>query len=109
MNYWLVKSEPETYSWAAFLKEGKTAWTGVRNFAARLKDGKFSAGAQSKMAGRIAQAVDDFDAGKTVIRQPGDDPVGGDFLTDPQGQGRPAEHVAGLEVVDQDHTRLPAG
>ena len=36
MNYWLVKSEPETYSWAAFLKEGKTAWTGVRNFAARL-------------------------------------------------------------------------
>lgn len=35
MNYWLVKSEPETYSWTQFLKEGKTAWTGVRNFAAR--------------------------------------------------------------------------
>ena len=35
MNYWLVKSEPETYSWAQFLKGGKTAWTGVRNFAAR--------------------------------------------------------------------------
>jgi len=36
MNYWLVKSEPETYSWAMFAKDGKTAWTGVRNFAARL-------------------------------------------------------------------------
>jgi predicted RNA-binding protein with PUA-like domain len=36
MNYWLVKSEPETYSWATFVKDGKTAWTGVRNFAARL-------------------------------------------------------------------------
>jgi predicted RNA-binding protein with PUA-like domain len=36
MNYWLVKSEPETYSWTAFLMDGKTAWTGVRNFAARL-------------------------------------------------------------------------
>src|SRR5450432_4252769 len=36
MNYWLVKSEPETYSWIMFLKDGKTAWTGVRNFAARL-------------------------------------------------------------------------
>ena len=36
MNYWLVKSEPETYSWAMFAKVGKTAWTGVRNFAARL-------------------------------------------------------------------------
>lgn len=36
MKYWLVKSEPETYSWANFVKDGKTAWTGVRNFAARL-------------------------------------------------------------------------
>lgn len=36
MNYWLVKSEPDAYSWATFVKDGKTAWTGVRNFAARL-------------------------------------------------------------------------
>jgi len=36
MNYWLVKSEPEAYAWATFVKDGKTAWTGVRNFAARL-------------------------------------------------------------------------
>ncbi len=36
MNCWLVKSEPETYSWAMLVKEGRTAWTGVRNFAARL-------------------------------------------------------------------------
>jgi predicted RNA-binding protein with PUA-like domain len=35
MNYWLVKSEPEAYSWSQFAKEGRTAWTGVRNFAAR--------------------------------------------------------------------------
>ena len=35
VNYWLVKSEPEAYSWSTFLNEGKTAWTGVRNFAAR--------------------------------------------------------------------------
>jgi predicted RNA-binding protein with PUA-like domain len=36
MNYWLVKSEPETYSWERFEKEKKTTWDGVRNFAARL-------------------------------------------------------------------------
>ncbi|HXC36023.1 MAG TPA: EVE domain-containing protein [Candidatus Acidoferrales bacterium] len=36
MNYWLVKSEPGAYAWSQFLKEGRTAWTGVRNFAARL-------------------------------------------------------------------------
>jgi predicted RNA-binding protein with PUA-like domain len=35
MNYWLVKSEPEAYSWAQFVKDRGTAWTGVRNFAAR--------------------------------------------------------------------------
>jgi predicted RNA-binding protein with PUA-like domain len=36
MNYWLVKSEPDAYAWSTFVKDGKTAWTGVRNFAARL-------------------------------------------------------------------------
>ena len=35
MNYWLVKSEPETFSWADLVKDGRTAWTGVRNFQAR--------------------------------------------------------------------------
>ena len=36
MNYWLVKSEPAAYAWANFVKDGGTAWTGVRNFTARL-------------------------------------------------------------------------
>jgi predicted RNA-binding protein with PUA-like domain len=36
MNFWLVKSEPEAYAWSQLFKDGKTAWTGVRNFAARL-------------------------------------------------------------------------
>jgi predicted RNA-binding protein with PUA-like domain len=35
MNYWLIKQEPETYSWADLVKEKNTAWTGVRNFQAR--------------------------------------------------------------------------
>ena len=34
-NYWLVKSEPAAYSWATFVKDGRAAWTGVRNFQAR--------------------------------------------------------------------------
>src|SRR2546423_14254852 len=34
-NYWLVKSEPESYSWDSLVKERKTSWTGVRNFTAR--------------------------------------------------------------------------
>ncbi len=35
MNHWLVKSEPESYSWQDFVKEGRAAWTGVRNYQAR--------------------------------------------------------------------------
>jgi predicted RNA-binding protein with PUA-like domain len=36
MNYWLVKSEPSVYGWDTFVKEKQTAWTGVRNYAARI-------------------------------------------------------------------------
>ena len=35
-QYWLVKSEPDAYSWDEFVRDGRTAWTGVRNYAARL-------------------------------------------------------------------------
>jgi predicted RNA-binding protein with PUA-like domain len=35
-QYWLVKSEPDTYSWDQFVRDGRTDWTGVRNNAARL-------------------------------------------------------------------------
>lgn len=34
MAYWLVKSEPETWSWAQQAKAGKTNWDGVRNHQA---------------------------------------------------------------------------
>jgi predicted RNA-binding protein with PUA-like domain len=45
-NFWLVKQEPEAYSWQTFLKDGRTVWTGVRNFQARnnlraMKKGDF--------------------------------------------------------------------
>ena len=35
MNYWLIKSEPFKYSWEQFLKDKRTFWDGVRNYAAR--------------------------------------------------------------------------
>jgi predicted RNA-binding protein with PUA-like domain len=34
-NYWMVKQEPETYSWDDFVSDGETDWTGVRNYQAR--------------------------------------------------------------------------
>lgn len=42
MAYWLIKSEPFKYSWDQFVKDKKTYWDGVRNYAARnnLRDMK---------------------------------------------------------------------
>ena len=36
MAYWLMKSEPESYSWQDLVRDGGTEWDGVRNNAARL-------------------------------------------------------------------------
>ncbi|HET7178114.1 MAG TPA: EVE domain-containing protein [Chryseosolibacter sp.] len=35
MNYWLVKTEPDSYSWSDLVRDKKTVWDGVRNFQAR--------------------------------------------------------------------------
>jgi predicted RNA-binding protein with PUA-like domain len=34
MHYWLLKSEPSAYSWDQLVKDGRTNWSGVRNFQA---------------------------------------------------------------------------
>ena len=35
LNYWLVKSEPDTYGWTQFAEQGRAVWDGVRNYQAR--------------------------------------------------------------------------
>lgn len=35
MNYWLVKTEPSTYSWDDLVRDKKAVWDGVRNYQAR--------------------------------------------------------------------------
>ena len=35
INYWLLKSEPSTWSWDDQVKEGASMWDGVRNYQAR--------------------------------------------------------------------------
>ncbi|HEX7874502.1 MAG TPA: EVE domain-containing protein [Sphingobium sp.] len=36
MNYWLMKSEPDAFSWADLVAKGQAEWDGVRNHAAQL-------------------------------------------------------------------------
>ncbi len=35
MNHWLLKTEPECYSWSDMERDGKTFWDGIHNFQAR--------------------------------------------------------------------------
>ena len=35
MNYWLLKTEPDTFSWDDLVRDKKAGWDGVRNFQAR--------------------------------------------------------------------------
>ena len=45
-QYWLGKQEPTAYSWDQFVADGKTDWTGVRNFQARNNLRSMKAGDQ---------------------------------------------------------------
>ena len=45
-SYWLVKQEPSDYSWADFVRERGTHWTGVRNYTARNNLRRMSKGDQ---------------------------------------------------------------
>jgi len=47
MAYWLMKSEPGTYSWDDLVRDGGTMWDGVRNNAARLHLRAMKAGDQA--------------------------------------------------------------
>ena len=67
-QFWLVKQEPNEYSFADLVKDGKTDWTGVRNFQARnnlraMKTGDkvfyYHTGAEKKVVG-IAEVSKEF-------------------------------------------------
>lgn len=69
MNYWLVKQEPESYSFDALTKDGQTDWTGVRNFQARnnlraMKQGDkvlyYHTGAEKSVAGIAEVSREEF-------------------------------------------------
>lgn len=68
MNYWMVKSEPEAYSFSWLVADKKTIWDGVRNFQARnnLKEMKkgdwvlyYHSGKEKQVVG-IAEVLEEF-------------------------------------------------
>ena len=47
MKYWLLKSEPNTWSWDNQVREGASMWDGVRNYQARNNLKKMKKGDQA--------------------------------------------------------------
>jgi predicted RNA-binding protein with PUA-like domain len=72
-QYWLIKSEPSVYAYAQLERDGRTAWTGVRNFEARnnlraMKPGDLCLYYHSN-EGKAVVAV------ARVLSPPGEDPT----------------------------------
>lgn len=78
-QYWLIKSEPSSYSFDALVKDRRTAWTGIRNFEARnnlraMKPGDlalyYHTGDEKQVVG-VARVASHPSADKTA--KPGED------------------------------------
>ena len=79
MAYWLMKSEPGSYSWADLMRDGGTEWDGVRNPAARLHLKAMRAGDEALFyhsgADKAAVGV------MRVAREAAPDPKDGDWVS----------------------------
>lgn len=79
MAYWLMKSEPSSYSWDDLVRDGGTEWDGVRNNAARLHLRAMAPGDEAffyaSMADKAIVGV------MTVTRGPGPDPKDPDWVS----------------------------
>ncbi len=74
MRYWLLKSEPSAYSWNQLVKDGRTNWSGVRNFqaAANLKAMKEGDRAFFYHSGEGPEIVGIVEIVKEAYPDPGD-------------------------------------
>jgi predicted RNA-binding protein with PUA-like domain len=102
MNYWLVKSEPEAYAWTQLVADGKTAWTGVRNFQARnnlraMKNGDrvfFYHSVSDKQVVGLARVAREFYPDATATE--------GDWSCVDLEPVRPLKHPVPLEAIKTD-------
>ena len=78
MAYWLMKSEPSSYSWDDLVRDGGTEWDGVRNNAARLHLRAMKPGDQAffyaSMSDKAVVGI------MQVVRGPAPDPKDADWV-----------------------------
>jgi len=73
MNYWLLKSEPETYSWETLVRDGVAVWDGVRNYQARNNLRQMKCGDQALFyhSGKQTQVMGICSVSKEHYPEPG--------------------------------------
>jgi predicted RNA-binding protein with PUA-like domain len=97
MNRWLIKSEPESYSWDDLVRDGKTEWDGVRNNAARLHLRAMNAGDEAFFYRSVAEpAVVGI---VTVTRGPAPDPRDNAWVSVEVAPLRPLERPVTLKAI----------
>ena len=106
MNHWLVKQEPEDYPFAQLVGDGRTEWTGVRNFQARnnlraMKKGDrvlyYHSGAEKSIVGTATVSREAF-PDPTVTT---DDPRG-DWFAVELAAGKPLTRPVTLAEIKSD-------
>jgi predicted RNA-binding protein with PUA-like domain len=79
MARWLIKSEPESYSWDDLVSDGRTEWDGVRNNAARLHLRAMTEGDELFFYRSVAEPA--IVGTARVSRGPGPDPKDGAWVS----------------------------
>lgn len=102
MNYWLVKSEPDAFSWDQQVANGVEPWTGVRNHAARnnlraMRLGDRAFFYHSNIGREIVGVVE-------VVREAYPDPTAeaGDWVAVDMKALAPLPHPVGLAAIKAD-------
>jgi predicted RNA-binding protein with PUA-like domain len=100
MNYWLVKTEPDTYCWDDLVKEKVGTWDGVRNFQARsnmkaMKNGDqvfvYHTGDEKSVIG-IAK----------VVKEPYPEPKDKDWIAVDLSAGKKLKNPVSLSQIKSD-------
>ena len=96
MAHWLMKSEPESYSWEDLVRDGGTEWDGVRNNAARLHLKAMSAGDEAflyhSMSDRAVVGI------MRIVREAQPDPRDADWVSVRVEPVRPLRPVTLAEI-----------
>ena len=97
MAHWLMKSEPESYSWSDLVRDSGTEWDGVRNNAARLHLKAMKVGDTAffyhSMSDKAVVGI------MRIVREAGPDPKDADWVSVRVEPVKPLAHSVTLAEI----------